>query len=298
MKLIERTDITDSNLISTNVAEDDHTVWSSGTSYTIGSLCIVLATHKIYEALTASTNLYPPDNLIGETPAWLDTGSTNAWKMFNQSYAARTENLGSIVVVFELGRTNSIGLLNVEASSININMTIDGVEVYDKDIDMQMRVVNNLYEYIYTPLMLKTEAVLIDMPIAGGTILTVTLTGGPTQLVKCGLCIPGMAIKLGDSQWGLSGGTDNYSRKDIDIYGGYDVTPRDFSKTRSVDIFLPNAKTGYVERLLQPYYTKPGLWVASEDFEFTIVYGFYRDFSIVMSDFSGADCSITIEGLT
>lgn len=298
MKLIEATEINDTNLISTNVPENDKPEWLIGTPYSIGSQVMVLETHKLYEALTENTGLYPPDNLTGDNPAWLDIGSTNAWKMFNQSYAARTENIGSIQVSFSLGRTNSIGILNVEASSINVTMEIDGVEVYNHDVDMQLRVVTNFYEYIYTPLELKTEAVLTDLPTAGNTTLTVTLTGGPEQLVKCGLCIPGNAIKLGDSLWGLSGGTDNYSRKDVDIYGGFDVTTRNFSKTRTVDIFLPNERTGYIERLLQPYYTKAGLWIASEKYEFTHVYGFYRDFSIVLTDWAVANCSLTIEGLT
>lgn len=298
MKLIEGTTITDAILVSTNVAENDKPVWATGTAYSIGTQVMVLATHKLYEALRSTTDEYPPDNLTGDDPAWLDIGNTNAWKMFNQSYAARTENLGSIVVVFELGRTNSIGLLNVEASNINVKMEIDGVEVRNQDIDMRLRVVTNFYEYIYTPLALKTEAVLTDLPTAGGTTLTITLTGGPEQMVKCGLCIPGNAIKLGDSLWGLTGGTDNYSRKEVDIYGGFDITTRNFSKTRSVDIFLPNERTGYVERLIQPYYTKPGLWISSDKYEFTHVYGFYRDFSIVLADWSGANCSLTIEGLT
>ena len=129
MKLIERTEITDSNLISTNVAEDDHPVWLSGTAYQAGDVRMVLATHGIYEALTESTDLYPPDNLTGENPAWLFNGSTNARRMFNQSYAAQTVNQDSIVVSFNLGRTNSIGLLNVEAANINIKMEFDGVEV-------------------------------------------------------------------------------------------------------------------------------------------------------------------------
>lgn len=175
-------------------------------------------------------------------------------------------------------------------------MEINGVEVRNQDVDMNLRVVTNFYEYIYTPIDLKTEAVLTDLPTAGGTTLTVALTGGPEQMVKCGLCIPGNAITLGRSLWGFSGGTDNYGRKERDIYGGFEMLERGFSKTRSADIFLPNERAGYVERLLQPYYTKPALWVADETNEFTVVYGPYRDFSIVLADWSGAHCNLTIEG--
>jgi len=303
MKLIKRTDVTDSVLTSTNVAENDHPAWVVGTAYAIGQKVIVVAAHKIYEAATTSTGLYPPDNLEGVAPAWIYLGSTNAWKMFDQSYYAQTVNTGSIVVVLELGRINSIGLMNVVASEINIKQEVGGVVVYDLDVDMRLRAVNNFYEYIYTPIELKTESVLTDLPTSGGTTLTITISGSIDQEVKCGLCIPGFAIKIGDSLWGATVGTDNFSRKDRDAFGGFDILERNYSKTLSDIIVLPNEKTGYIQNLLQPYYTTPALWVADEQFEATAIYGFYRDFSIVLDHYSqsgidGAQCSITIEGLT
>jgi len=295
MKLIEGIEIIDSNLTSTNVAEDDHSEWSSVTAYPVGGKCMVVAVHGTYEALIENTNLYPPDNITGENPAWLFTGTTNARKMFNQSYYDQTVNPTSIEVVMDLGRINSIGLMNVEAAGINIKVEFDGVEVYNKDLDMRLRTVTNWYEYIYTPIILKTESVLTDLPISGGTTLTVTLTGSEGQDVKCGLCIPGFATKLGDSLWGCQVGVDNWSRKARDVFGGFDITQRNYSDTMSDTIYLQNDMTNYVKHLIQPYFTKPGLWVAEESIESTVIYGFYRDFNITMED--AARCSITIEGL-
>ena len=60
MKLVKPVTITDSNLTSTSVAETDYSAWSSVTSYTVGQKVIVVATHKIYEALINNTNKYPP----------------------------------------------------------------------------------------------------------------------------------------------------------------------------------------------------------------------------------------------
>lgn len=295
MKLIERTEINDSNLVSTNVAEDDYPVWSSGTAYQAGDKCMVIATHKNYEALTTSTNLYPPDNSDGENPAWLDIGTTNARKMFNQSYYDQTVNTGSIQVVMDLGRTNSIGLMNVVASAINIKVEFGGTEVYNKDIDMRLRTVTNWYEYIYTPMALKTESILTDLPVSGGTTLTVTLSSGEGEDVKCGLCIPGFATKLGDSLWGATVGVENWSRKARDVFGGFDITQRNYSDTLSDTIDLENGMTNYIKHLIQPYYTKPGLWIAEESLEVTAIYGFYNDFSFGLEDRSRL--SITIEGL-
>lgn len=298
MKLIERTEITDSNLISTNVAEDDQPIWLSGTPYVVGDKRMVLATHGIYEALIDDIDKYPPDNLTGENPAWLFTGTTNARKMFNQSYAAQTVNTGSIQVVMDIGRANSIGVMNVEGSTINAKINVGEVEIYNHDIDMRLRTVTNWYEYIYTPIELKSDAVLTDLPASGSKTLTLTIAGSEGQDVKCGLCIPGFATKLGDSLWGCQAGTDNYSRKVVDVYGGFEMMERGYSKTLSDSIFMPNERTGYIQKLIQPYYTKPALWVAEDKFGATHAYGPYQDFSIVLADPSGAQCSITVIGLT
>lgn len=61
MKLIQPTTVTGSVLTSSNVAENDYAAWNSSTSYTIGQKVIVVATHKIYEALTNNSNKYPPN---------------------------------------------------------------------------------------------------------------------------------------------------------------------------------------------------------------------------------------------
>lgn len=295
MKLIDGTTITDSNLISTNVAENDYPVWSSGDAYQIGDKRMVLATHTNYEALVANTNAYPPDNLTGDTPKWLNIGTTNARKMFNQSYYDQTVSTGSIQVVMNLGRTNSIGIRNIEATNVNINIKFGDTEVYNRDVDMRLREVTNWYEYIYNPIILKRDLVFTDLPLSGATTMTITLSSAEGQPVKCGLCIPGFAIKLGDSLWGATVGVENWSRKARDIFGGFDITERNYSDTMSDTFILENTMNSYIKHLIQPYYTKPGLWVAEENLDITAIYGFYRDFSFSIEDRSR--CSITIEGL-
>ena len=57
LKVIPPVLITDSILTSSNVAETDYAVWSSGTTYSTGQRVIVTTgVHKIYESLQ-NTNL-------------------------------------------------------------------------------------------------------------------------------------------------------------------------------------------------------------------------------------------------
>lgn len=298
MKLIQPTTVTDSILTSSNVAETDYAAWVNSTAYTVGQKVIVVATHKIYECLINNTNKYPPSYLTGTSPEWLDLGATNKFKMFDQSYHNQTTNTGSIVVVLEPGRINSLGLMNVEGSTINIKMEVDSVIVYEKNADMIMGSVNDWYEYYFNPIEKRSDFVFTDLPVYGEGILTITISGGITDVVKCGLCIPGFYVQIGESLWGAKVGILNYSTKEQDVFGNYSIVVRKYSKTLSDSIWLANGRTGYIQKLIQPYYSTPALWVASEEFEATVIYGFYRDFSIVLEDYSGAQCSIEIEGLT
>lgn len=298
MKLVKPTAITDSNLTSTNVAETDYSEWSSATSYVVGDKVIVAATHKIYEALTNNTNKYPPSYLDGATPDWLEIGATNAWKMFDESYQSQTINTGSIVVVLEPGRINSLGLLNCDATAINIKLTVDSVDVYDNDLDVVLGTVNNWYEYFFNPIERKSDFVVTDIPVYGEGVLTVTLSSGVSDTVKCGLCIPGFFVNIGESLWGATLGIIDYSKKEVDIYGNYSVIERDFSNTLSDSILIENGRVAYIKNILAGYRASPALWVAAEEYEGTFIYGFYRDFSIVMESPAGSQCSIEIEGLT
>lgn len=298
MKLVKPVTITDSNLTSTSVAETDYSAWSSVTSYTIGQKVIVVATHKIYEALTNNTNKYPPSYIEGATPDWLEIGATNAWKMFDQSYQSQTTNTGNITVVLEPGRINSLGLMNCDAAAINLKLTVDSADVYDNDLDVTIGNVNNWYEYFFNPIERKTDFVITDIPVFGDGILTITLSSGITDTVKCGLCIPGFFVSLGDSLWGASIGILDYSKKEVDIYGNYSLVERNYSSTLSDSIFIENGRVAYVKKTIAEYRASPALWVASEEYEGLFVYGFYRDFSIVMESPAGSQCSIEIEGLT
>lgn len=298
MKLVKPTAVTDAILTSSTVHETDYTAWNNSTAYVAGNTVIVVATHKIYESLTSNTNKYPPDYLGGTTPDWLEIGATNAWKMFDQSYQSQTTNTGNITVVLEPGRINSLGLMNCDAAAINVKLTVDSVDVYDNDLEVIIGNINNWYEYFFNPIERKTDFVITDIPVFGDGVLTVTLSAGITDTVKCGLCIPGFYVSLGDSLWGATIGILDYSKKEVDIYGNYSLVERNFSSTLSDSVFIENGRVAYVKKTIAEYRATPALWVASEEYEGLFVYGFYRDFSIVMESPAGSQCSIEIEGLT
>lgn len=298
MKIVRPVQVNDDNLNSTNIPETDYAVWNSGTSYVVGDRVIVVATHKIYEALTSSSGSYPPNSLTGTTPAWLEVGATNAWKMFDSKYSSQTSGTGSIIISLSPGGINTIGLLGLDANEVTIVMMDGATEVYNKTISLIIDEFGDWYEYFFNPFETKADVALTDIPYYINGEITITISSGISSPVKCGLCIVGFYTKLGETLWGSQAGIIDYSRKEIDIFGDFNILQRGYSKKLSADIFVENSRVGYITNLLAQYRTTPALWIGHEDYESTIIYGYYKDFSTVLQSPAGSSCAIEIEGLT
>lgn len=298
MKLVRPTAITDASLTSTNVPENDYPVYSAATTYFTGNRVIVIATHKIYESLQDSnTNKYPPNYLSGTPTWWMEVGPTNAWAMFDEAVATQTQNPDTIQTVLQPGRINTLGFLQIDCDSITINMEVDSTVVYSRTISAVSSNVSNWYEYFFEPIVRKTDLVFTDLPVFGTGVITIMIdaTGGTA---KCGVCLAGYYKELGVMLWGVEVSIIDYSRKETDEFGAFSVVQRGYSKRVSADLFVENSQINETTRLLAEYRATPVLWIGSEEFAATIVYGFFRDFSVVIADPAGSQCNIEIEGLT
>lgn len=298
MKMVKPVTVTDAILTSSTLSEADYAAWNSGTSYVAGNKVMVVATHKIYESLTSNTNKYPPSYLAGTSPDWMDRGSTNKWKMFDQSYNSQSVSATSpLTVVLTPGQIiNTLALLNLSgATSVNIVGMVGAEEKYNKTVSLFIGDLGDWYEYFFSPIELKSDVVLTDIPAYPTIELTITIYGTAPSL---GILQMGFYTQIGETLWGIKGGITNYSKKELNEFGDFTIVVRKFSKNLSADIYIDNSRTGYIERLMATYKDTPILWIGNENFEISIVYGFIKDFSIVLPDYSGAFCSLELEGLT
>lgn len=299
MIIIKPVTITDSNLTSSNIPENDQSVWNSGTPYNTGDLVMVTTgVHKIYEALKSTTNEYPPDNTDGSTPAWLDLGATNRWRMFDGATSTyTTNNSGDIVVELTTSQViNAVTMFGLGGTSVTITMTdpIDGV-VYDETISLvDNSGISNWYDYYFDPILQKTDVTLLDLPNYANATLSVTVSGTSTSI---SLLTVGLQKTLGITGYGTSVGITDYSIKQADEFGNFFIQKRRFSKTADYDVTVDTSKVADVQRTLATYRSEPLVWIGSQTQEETIIYGYYRDFNIVISGFEVSDCSIEVEGL-
>lgn len=299
MIIVRPVEITDTNLTSTNIPENDEPVYNSGTTYNLDDVVMVTTgVHRRYRALKTTTNEYPPDNTTGSTPAWLDLGATNAWKMFDGVTSTYTENAsGTISVDIDSSQViNAVTLFGLQGSSVVVTMTdpLEGV-VYNKTIPLVDNFsVTSWYAYYFEPISAKYDLSLLDLPSYANATLSVTVQGSST---KIGLLLIGNQTELGKTDYGTSVGITDYSIKQTDDFGNFYVQQRRYSNIKDYAVTVRTDQVAFVTKTLAQYRATPLVWIGTPDNEATIVYGYYRDFNIIISGFEVSDCSIEVEGL-
>ena len=299
MIIIRPITINDTVLTSSNVPETDHSDWLVGTAYTAGNTVQVTddLVHSVYEALGATTGDYPPDN----PDKWLRLSATNTWAMFSDQISDDTERALTIEVTLTPGSiVNGISFFGVSASTIHVEMDDPTLGiVYDKTVTMvdSSPTINNWWSYFFEPITLQSDLVLLDLPPFSSADINITISA-PSGTAKCGLVSIGSQQSLGITNHGTSVSITDYSRKDLDSFGRPIITQRNFSKRASYDVSVQTVQVGAVQKTLANLRTTPLTWVGDEGSEATVVYGYYRDFDIVIATPTLSSATIDVEGLT
>lgn len=310
MKIIVPTEINDARLTSTNVAEDnapdgDPPEWLIGTAYSTDNVVKVTNTtepdiHRIYQALQATTGDEPwlePDE---ENPVnWIIVGSTNAWRMFRSEANDITVSASTITVkITPDARITSMAFFQLLASSVQVivNSVTGGGEVFNETIDLNSSAgINSWWNWLWTPLTRKQTLTVFGIPNFKDNIIDVIITGSPNA--ECGIFVLGNEKEIGESQYGLNAGIRDFSLKETTAFGKVKVVDRGFSDTLQDAVFLQTNRFDDVKKTLTDLRGTPVVWVASEDFEATIVYGFYLRFDPIIANPSTSLCNLKIEGI-
>jgi hypothetical protein len=297
MKLIRPIEITDAMLSSSTVAENDHPAWSAGTAYVTGNRVILASTHRRYEALAASTGINPATD-----PAkWLDLGPTNRWAMFDARVGTATTRTASLQAVLAPGAVDAVALIDTDAESATVRLTVDGVTNYTstQSFNLGGNAIDNWFSWFFEPIGRKSTLLFLDVPVYANGVVSVTITrDNPADTVSCGTLLVGRQFSIGETEHGADIGIIDYSRKEADQFGVISVVERAFAKRMTARVVMQTDAVDDVHRNLAALRATPVLWIGSETFESLTVYGFYKEFSIDLAYPTVSYCSLTIEGLT
>ena len=295
MKVIKSIETTDAILTYSNIAEDEHPTWLSGTSY--NALDRVIYQHKIYERVITGTGTTTPDlDLVN----WLYVSATNKYRMFDNVLYSVSSRVGGIHFTLTPNEVfESIVLLNINAYSIRVTVTdpVLGI-LYDKTkVLTNVSDVVDYYTYFTSPLVAKpTTAVFNDLVISPTASIDVYIEAG-SSLVSVGEVVYGVKKVIGRTNYGTAIGIKSYSRKEIDEFGNITVVKRKNSKYCEYDIDIDNYMLSDIQQFFSDIDSVPCVFIGNDNMDELIVYGFYSDFKATISYPTHSKCTLRVEGL-
>lgn len=280
-------------LISSTVANTTAD-WSSSTNYVIGNEVVV--NFLKYRALTANSNKPPATNAAD----WVNIGYANRWAMFSGTTTERSSSSAFNFVISAAG-VNSLGFFAVNANTITVVMTdpTDGV-VYNRTLNTGFfyEGVNDMYDYFFAPFPSSDQVrdvVALDLPNYASASISITLNGSNPK--SMGMFVAGRIQNLGQALYGSSTGILDYSVKERNNFGNFNIVPRSFSNTADFDVNMMTARVSESQKLLAQYRTSPVAWFGESTLESTIIFGYWKDFDIILGNPTTSQATITVEGV-
>lgn len=305
MKVIKSNTVTPTTLTATDVPENDASEWVTSTNYHVGNQAMVTttangaatATHKIYVSVHSQSG---NDPTIDDGTNWTEVSSTNRFKMFNDVVQEQTTQANIIdVSITPAVVTTAIAAINVDCATITVTMTdpLEGV-VYDQTFSMtSYSGITNWYDYFFTAINRKKELSVLGLPPYASAVIDVTFNDSG-ETAKVGALVLGTSATIGDSQYGASFGIIDYSTKEVDAQGRTTVTAGTYSDEADIDVVIETGRFAEVKKILTDLRTTPSVWIAEDNTEGTIIYGYYREFDVLLTGPVVSMCTLSIEGLT
>lgn len=276
-----------------------YSAYDAGTYYVVGDIVTDPANHLLYESLFGSggggsTNIGNP---LTDTTKWLEIGPTNRWAMFDAKVGTQTARAAEVSAVIAVtGRADTVALLNVAAAAVNVTVTDGATEVHNEDYSLVATDgIDSWFDWLFEPVTRKTDLIVTGLPNVADPVVTITATD--TGTVSIGSLIVGYARDIGNTEFGASVGIADYSRKTQDDFGNWYIVERGFSRKGDFSLMMESGIVDAVFNLLAQYRATPVLFIGSDDYTSTALFGFPKDWSIVLRYPTFSVASIQIEGL-
>lgn len=316
MKVIRPISITSSNYI--NSALDygyqntgDYAEWNIATAYTVGQRVIVDSLKSTFECVLNNTGTAP--TMTGTSP-WVRFGASNAWKPFDGAVNSQLvgytggmqlEDL-MYVTLASMGRFNAVAVLGTDAARVRCrfydqdeNLTYDEVLA-----SVDTTPVVDAWTYCFADLGVRRDFVF-DGIDGWGTAATARLvlvvsndeTGEP---VRIGEIVVGTATTIGETHSGVRIGLEDYSRKEANEYGDFELVERAYSYSGGCEIEIERQYRSRAQRMIAELRATAAVFypTSGDAGDGIVLYGFPRDFNITYETPERAYASLEVEGLT
>jgi hypothetical protein len=293
MKIITPRAFDPAKITTTNLPLSE-TVWAAGT-VAAGTRRYVLPSYDLYEA-AASTADNPVTGAAADPATWTRVGKVNRFAAFDNILGNPSTGTGIGISIAPDGSvTNGLALFGLSGATATVTV-VDATDgpVYSRVLSLQDD--SGVFDwgtYFFSPVIAQPDHVLTDLPLYGTATVTLTMTGAGAVSEM----VLGQVTDLGDTGFGSQVNILDFSRKDRDTFGNAILIRRAYADRVTYDGKVLTARAAYVRRILASVRAVPTVYIGSEQHPETVVFGFFRDFTITLSGPVVSDCSLEVEGL-
>lgn len=206
------------------------TAWASGVGYVAGNTVSYTIDGLIrkFECKTNHTSSASnaPKAYPDENAQWLDLGAVNRYAMFHLEWNAQTSGASPLVVEFTPGeRIGGLGIGNVVADSVQIEVLDGATVLYDQEYQLKSRDVFGWQDWLFQPFRQLENYLVLDLPSLTTAQIRLTFTKASGNVLVGAICV-GMPSELGDTQYRARSRKLNFTTFTRDNFGGVKITPR------------------------------------------------------------------------
>jgi hypothetical protein len=265
--------------------------YSVATSYAKDALVYDPTTYLTYQSAVAGNMGHPLTDAASWTPL---KKVVNRRLMFDKVVNSQTSAANEVTVVIQPGElVNTLGLLNVEGSSVTVTQMDSG---YSQTKSLVSHDPLSWYDFFYTEPIREGDVIFDGIPPYAGSALSISVIN-PGADAAIGCCILGRARTIGQTAWDFTGGILSYSSSSADTFGNVTMVKRDNSKVLNFEVYIPRGFESAAYRLLAKEYTDVEIMIiGAEDYSMTFAYGFLGQWSVPVTN-SNKTAHIEFKGL-
>jgi hypothetical protein len=300
MKVIPSLAITNARLISSTVPDIGigEVAWVPGTSYAVNDERIRIDIGRKFSRLIAGAGSTPPED---DGVNWKDIGASNKKAMFDLYRNSQTVSASPLTVVLAPGkRVNSLALTGLAlVTSVEVVVRVGASIVYTRTLNLNNRRTLSWSGYYTGEFSTKPSVILFDLPPFSGAQVTVTLVS-TSGTVKCGGCVIGTAVDIGDIEYGAEVDSLNFSVIERNLFGDANLIPRRSVPKTNQTLLAKKTHVNKIREIRQLLDAVPAVWsglVNVDDgyFEMLLIVGIWKQFKINAQHPTKARISLELE---
>ena len=258
--LITSAMIASSTAVTHSTTEAD---WSSGTTYTKGTVVYRPTLGRRFENLIPGLNATPPED---DTDRWYDLGATDQMAMFDSETSTQSIADDTLTTVFQPGAFNSIFLAGLDGASLAITVkdTPGGSAVYSYSGSLEASAPDDYYEHFFDPFKPKTDFIAFGIAPYAACEVTITIDY-PGRIARCGMASLGDLISLGGvALQGVTVEPKSYARITTDSRGKTSIKKGKAARDMSVSALVPLDDADGVVDALTNVLGVPCAWIGTD----------------------------------